>query len=192
MGQKGVKTGVEIEFFDYISKSLHLFFKIFYIVIEVDKALLLLKSACLGKIWFSRYRAKRGLPPPLRLRIFFEKKILRFFLFSFLIISFNSIQVFPLMFSCSHTHHQWHQDLDFFRLFPIFYSICFNSIFFIYVFCIFFIGQCCQSLCCRILTALRPVRPGRCNSQRSWAIWQKIVRVCVCLSVTQKLERTVH
>ena len=129
-----------------------------------------------GKNLVLEIQSKTGFaPPPLRLRIFFEKKILRFFLFSFLIISFNSIQVFPLMFSCSHTHHQWHQDLDFFRLFPIFYSICFNSIFFIYVFCIFFIGQRCQSLCCRILTALRPVRPGRCSSQRSWAMRQKIV-----------------
>ena len=62
MGQKGVKTGVEIEFFDYILKSLHLFFKIFYIGIEVDKALLLMKTACLGKIPFSRYGAK-GVSP---------------------------------------------------------------------------------------------------------------------------------
>ena len=83
MGQKGVKTGVEIEFFDYISKSLHLFFKIFYIVIEVDKALLLLKSACLGKIWFSRYRAKRGLPPPWDLEFFSKKKFYDFFFIFF-------------------------------------------------------------------------------------------------------------
>ena len=72
-----------MDFFDYISKSLHLFFKIFYMVIEVNKALLLLKTACLGKIWFSRYRAKRGVPHPLRLRIFFEKNLFRFFFIFF-------------------------------------------------------------------------------------------------------------
>ena len=84
MGSNGGQTGVKIEFFDYISKSLHLFFKIFYIVIEVDKALLLLKSACLGKIWFSRYRAKRGLPPPPETQNFFRKKNFTiFFIFFF-------------------------------------------------------------------------------------------------------------
>ena len=100
-------------------------------IIEVNSVLLLLKTACLGKIPFSRYGALGVSPTPLRLR-FFSKKIFFdffFFVFYFLIISFISIQVFPLMFSCSHTHHQWHQDLDLFPFFPIFYSICFNSIF---------------------------------------------------------------
>ena len=49
-----------MEFFDYMSKSLHLFFQIFYMLIGVNSAHLLAKTACPAKIWFSRYRVKRG------------------------------------------------------------------------------------------------------------------------------------
>ena len=55
-GQKGVK----MELFDNISKTLHLFFYIFYTLIEVNSVLLLAKTACPAKIWFSSYRVKRG------------------------------------------------------------------------------------------------------------------------------------
>ena len=51
MGQKGVKTWVKIDFSYNISKSLHLFFQIFYMLIEVNSALLLAKTAYLAKIW---------------------------------------------------------------------------------------------------------------------------------------------
>ena len=60
MGEKGVKTGVKMGFFDYSSKSLYCFFYRYYMLIEVNSAHLLVKTACLGKIWFSRYGAKRG------------------------------------------------------------------------------------------------------------------------------------
>ena len=60
--QKGVKrgqTGVKMELFDNISKTLHLFFYIFYTLIEVNSVLLLAKTACPANTWFSRYVAKR-------------------------------------------------------------------------------------------------------------------------------------
>ena len=41
------------------------------------------KTACLGKIWFLRYGAKRGCPTPRRLRFFFKKKFFLNFFFQF-------------------------------------------------------------------------------------------------------------
>ena len=150
-------------------------------VIEVNKALLLLKTACLGKIWFSRYRAKRGVPHPPETLNFLRKKIFsNFFWFSCLIISFNSIQVFPLMFSCSHTNHLWHQDLDFFRFFPIFYSICLNSIFLTCVFCIF-CWSILSVLWCRNCVETSPTRTLQFSTQLSYEAKNSLC-VCVCLS----------
>ena len=144
-----------------------------------------------GKNLVLEIQSKTGFaPPPLRLRIFFEKKNLRFFLFSFLIISFNSIQVFPLMFSCSHTHHQWHQDLDFFRLFPIFYSICFNSLFSI----MYFVFVCWWMASVLMMAGhncveTSPTRTLQFSTQLSSEAKNS---PCVCPCVTQKLQRTVH
>ena len=62
-GKKGSKrgqTGVKMELFDNISKTLHLFFYIFYTLIEVNSVLLLAKTACPANTCFSRYGAKRG------------------------------------------------------------------------------------------------------------------------------------
>ena len=59
-GKKGSKRESKIDLFDFTSKSLHLFFETFYMLIEVNTGLLLVKTACLGKIWFSRYGAERG------------------------------------------------------------------------------------------------------------------------------------
>ena len=62
MGSKGVKWGSKMDFFHYISKSLHLYFQTFYMLLEANSALLLAKTACLSKFWFLRYGVKRGQP----------------------------------------------------------------------------------------------------------------------------------
>ena len=53
------KTGGKMDFFNYISKCLHLFSKTFCMLIELNNALLLVKIACLGKIWFWTYRVEK-------------------------------------------------------------------------------------------------------------------------------------
>ena len=86
------QTGVKMDFFDKILKSVHLFSQIFYMIIEVNNALFLVKTASPAKIWSSRYGEKRG--------DFFEKKIpICFFDF---IISCFSFQVSSVMCSCKH------------------------------------------------------------------------------------------
>ena len=162
-------------------------------IIEVNSVLLLVKTACLGKIPFSRYGAKGVCPTPLRLRFFFEKKIFRFFFLIFFfdhLVSFNS-GYSPEFLMQSHTPPPVIPRLRFFRFFPIFYSICFNSIFLIYVFCIFcwsilsvlWCRNCWSMLSvlwCRNCVETSPTRTLQFSTQLSYEAKNS---PCVCPSV---------
>ena len=80
-----------MELFGIFSKILHLFFQILYMLIEVNNAVLLVKTACLAKFWFSRYGAKRG-QNGVKMKFFgiFSKILHLFFQIFYMLIGVNS------------------------------------------------------------------------------------------------------